>query len=515
MSTTLTKLRELDVEEPIPSEEQAARRLLGTMGKDLVSSVFGSHKYHRFLDHVTPEMFEDDVNSLVWATILNYREETGDVPTREIVRDLLVRELTEDDPYDEILAVVAHKPDVRNLGYLMETLDSSFELLRQRQHYQDTIYGEAAQQALVEGNYELLQQIMRTALSTAPTTDNNEFGFASVIEMAEIAAQQQEWIVEDILDAGKTMIIAAPSKSFKTAILCDMAISIATGARFLNEFATNKSRRVLFVSAESDETDITDRMLSICESRNLSLEDISHNLIVTFKNPELGNDSNLQRFVKAVADKQVDVLMIDPVYLTLTRGSKSKVNSADVYDMGNSGFGRVRDTCREYGITPVLSHHFRKTNTSKSLELNNMSMAGAAEFARQSILMRAISPLNEDGEITLELRTHGQGRGKSYELQINEGRDEKLRWDIKLTSAREAIAEKKRTEQDQQVDRLVETLRSLSEENPEAVGFHKTRLRDEIGVSGNIINEMLKHALLKDRITATKEGRVTCYITKD
>lgn len=152
MSSTISKLREADKgqqQTPFGPYEEEAIIALALDHPEFFTSV------GRFMK---PAMFSRMECQLVVAEILNSFEQFEVVPTRRILRDRIVGTLTEDDPYEEILAIVDRKSDYREVPIIKDTLlkwaqDKAF----------GQIYSEEAQEAYARGDYEFLERIINEA----------------------------------------------------------------------------------------------------------------------------------------------------------------------------------------------------------------------------------------------------------------------------------------------------------------------------------------------------------------
>ncbi len=105
-----------------------------------------------------PNMFQRLECQVVMAEILNNFEKHNIVPSRNLLKDRILAILTEDDPYESILAIIDRKSNYREVPIIKESLlkwakDKAF----------GQIYSEEAQNAYVNGDYEFLESIIQDA----------------------------------------------------------------------------------------------------------------------------------------------------------------------------------------------------------------------------------------------------------------------------------------------------------------------------------------------------------------
>lgn len=127
-------------------------------------------------------------------------------------------------------------------------------------------------------------------------------------------------------------------------------------------------------------------MKAVCRQKhsNRPLRD----LLLSFQRPKLSDQEDLKRIRDFIARKQIEVMIVDPPLSHPAGGGAKDVSATDLYQMG-SVYGDVAEAITVAGATPVLAHHFKKTvgKDDTDLDLDDFSFVGAAEFARQSLLI--------------------------------------------------------------------------------------------------------------------------------
>src|SRR5262249_49752399 len=77
-------------------------------------------------------------------------------------------------------------------------------------------------------------------------------------------------VIDGILHLGGKLVLGGASKSYKSWLLIDVALSVASGSIWLN--FTTKKGRVLYVNFELPRPFLTRRIQTVCEERQLRLE---------------------------------------------------------------------------------------------------------------------------------------------------------------------------------------------------------------------------------------------------
>lgn len=252
------------------------------------------------------------------------------------------------------------------------------------------------------------------------------------------------YLVENTLVAGEPMIIGGPSKCMKTSVMIDFALSLGTGTYFMNKFAVPKSVNVGVFSAESGAAAIKALAKRICfaKSRTLAMAKVWW----FFKAPKLGLAEDLDALVATIRKLSLEVVVVDPLYLSLLAGVEN-VSASNVYEMGVL-FSKLTEAIRTTSATPVLVHHFKKSNRQNGYpppELDSLTMSGVVEFMRQWILIdRRAAYEPGSGRHDLWMATGGSnGHGGLFALDIDEGTfAEGRRWDVSIQKASEAQAER-------------------------------------------------------------------------
>ena len=207
----------------------------------------------------------------------------------------------------------------------------------------------------------------------------------------------REYVVENFLADNEPMVIGGASKSLKTTVALDLAVSIATGTPFAGQFNVPTPRRVLFVSGESGETTTQETLKQICRGREIGTDQLSQ-LHIGFHLPKLDDEDCVDDLMKELKEREIGICVIDPLYRSLRAGS----DASNVYSMGEK-LELIAEKLHRAGVLCVLLHHFRKQGQTHEdpPELEELSQSGIAEFGRQFLLLKRRSTYKMDGKHTL------------------------------------------------------------------------------------------------------------------
>lgn len=282
-----------------------------------------------------------------------------------------------------------------------------------------------------------------------------DFGF---IDSAEFASRKysSDWLVDHLLKNGQSCIIAGPSKSMKTSISVELGISIAAGIPFFGKASAKKSR-VAIVSAESGEETLQETAVRICESKGVDFSHLGDALFWAFRPPQISDCTHIASLAEFIDANQVDVLMIDPAYLTMGIGDEARNQFAVGAVLQN-----LTMLQNQTGVVPILCAHTNKNiPVGRELSLPDIAYAGFGQWARQWLLInrRVLYTGDPPGHHLVYLTYGGSaGHSGSWAIDISEGdiRDGRY-WNYDVRSSaearRESADEERRTKETAQAEK--------------------------------------------------------------
>ena len=266
------------------------------------------------------------------------------------------------------------------------------------------------------------------------------FAGKAASELWHLADQPVRWLVEGVFSCDQPTIIGAKQKSLKTTLLIDLAVSLVSGLPWLGKFKVSRKLRVLLITGEASEAAAIRKIRRAAERLNLRIEDFVDCLrieAITF--PTLPSLSDCQAIARAVKEYNIDVVIIDPLYMGL-----QGLNTTNLTEVGPA-MRQYMEYCRPANV--IIAHHVKKTASfDDAPNLEDLSQAGIAEFAGNYWLMGRMGEYVGDGMHKLAVR-YG-GRDEQFGL-LKLDFDER-KWTAEFSSLvdhREDLKVRKETEQ--------------------------------------------------------------------
>jgi DnaB-like helicase N terminal domain/AAA domain len=188
------------------------------------------------------------------------------------------------------------------------------------------------------------------------------------------------------------------SKTFKTWLAIDTALSVATGTDFLGKFPVNQGR-VLFLNFEIPAGYFTKRALTVSTERELTLaRECFH--VWNLRGYACDISLLLPRLLQRIQSEQYVMIILDPSYKTF--GSRDEIKATDVASYGNE----LDRLSRETGAAVVYSAHFAKGNAAGKEAIDRVS--GSGVFGRDADSIINFTRHEEENSFTVDaiLRNH-------------------------------------------------------------------------------------------------------------
>lgn len=241
-------------------------------------------------------------------------------------------------------------------------------------------------------------------------------------------------LINEVFTRYEMGLIAAPSKTLKTSIALDAAISIASGTPFLGKFRVPNKLRVAFVSGESGRPTLQETARRICRSKGFELKSLADTLNLSFACPTLSDPKVMTEFAEKLAKTRPDVVFLDPFYLTL-----GAIDPRNMFEVGACLLVAMQ-ILGANGATVILIHHANRTLApGQAMELTNLAYSGVEQFARQWLLLSRDTPYQDDGRHDITIRAGGSaGHGGRWAVRVEEGMRgpsfATRKWDVSVTT---------------------------------------------------------------------------------
>ena len=171
-----------------------------------------------------------------------------------------------------------------------------------------------------------------------------------------------EWLVEGIWQKGTYGMIAGEPKTDKSVQATDLALSVASGRAFLNQFPVKTRGAVLYVQEENGEETVQDRVYKVAASKGLLTSTpfgwaLPEDLPIFFSNNYGVNltDKDSRTLLEQTIQRINPVLVIlDPMYMML--GNVDENSAKEVGDVLR-WLTYIRN---QYKCSIMLCHHYNK-----------------------------------------------------------------------------------------------------------------------------------------------------------
>lgn len=279
----------------------------------------------------------------------------------------------------------------------------------------------------------------------APTRNGRQL--QSYDDFLKRSLPKPRWLVESIWSDKAHGILAGRAKAYKSVISTDLAVSVASGSRFLDHFPVPKQGPVIIIQEENDPGEMQDRLQRIAHSKALtgslnlrgSQLEISSDksLPIGLMNNvgfDLTDEDDMEWLEKEIKRIRPALLILDPLYL-MTPGADE--NSA--VDMTPILKNLLRFK-QKYDVGVLILHHFHKAGTDTRTELERISGTGVfGRWFESALIVERPDP----GEPTVRLVPHHRGhspQGTTY-VTFDLGTDSDLHYSVDIVRPKEEAAE--------------------------------------------------------------------------
>lgn len=179
----------------------------------------------------------------------------------------------------------------------------------------------------------------------------SNFGYFTGKIFLELELSPREWLVENIIRKGDSVIFVGNEKSGKSLFIFQLICALTSGQPFLNTYSITKPCRVAYFQLEGELSDSQDRL-----KRMLNTLDCNLDLIDYYFYPpiELQNHEYAVGLTKVIeANGKPDILIIDPIYFSFT-------GSLNHDEIVRKFIGEIRILKDKLGCAVILVHHTHK-----------------------------------------------------------------------------------------------------------------------------------------------------------
>lgn len=181
-----------------------------------------------------------------------------------------------------------------------------------------------------------------------------------IISVTDLLKEPEEpdlWIVEGLVRHPTVSLVVGPAKTFKSLLVQEMAVSVASGLPMFGLFSVPEARTVIYVQEESSRRAVRRRFRHILAGHDLHPGAVAETLYtVTNQGFEFDNPSTIQRLVAdGIEAYEPDLVIFDPLAEMHGADENSSREMRPILKV----MKQLRDT---YGVSIVVVHHNNKSN---------------------------------------------------------------------------------------------------------------------------------------------------------
>ena len=212
-------------------------------------------------------------------------------------------------------------------------------------------------------------------------------------------------LVQGLVHQGTKAVLSGGSKTCKTWILLDLALSVATGRAFLR-WPTTRGK-VLFVNLEIHECFFKERLEQLMGSRGITHADRLH--LLNLRGTNVNLNALVEQIIVQAEGKRYAMIIIDPVYKIMAGKSE---NSASAVSQVCNSLERIAKTT---GAAVVFAHHFTKGNAKNKRMIDRMS--GSGVFGREPDTIITLAEHSQPDCYTVEMVLRNLAPQDSFVVQ--------------------------------------------------------------------------------------------------
>lgn len=208
----------------------------------------------------------------------------------------------------------------------------------------------------------------RKKLSSSVNISEDEVHIININDVKE-GEHGEEWLIEGLWEYDSVGLIVAPPKSYKSTLITNMAVAVASGKPFDGRKVIQGG--VLILQGENSLVAEKSRMMNIAGTTDLPIYYVQSSI----------NLDNIEVLKRTIIENNIKMLVIDPLYLLFGSGNMNL--QVDV----TPKLRTLTELRKETGCSIILVHHTRKTDGSSELSTSDINGSGFFEGWYESLIM--------------------------------------------------------------------------------------------------------------------------------
>lgn len=208
----------------------------------------------------------------------------------------------------------------------------------------------------------------RKKVSSSVNISEDEVHIIGINDVKE-GEHGEEWLIEGLWEYDSVGLIVAPPKSYKSTLITNMAVAVASGKPFDGRKVIQGG--VLILQGENSLVAEKSRMMNIAGTTDLPIYYVQSSI----------NLDNIEVLKRTIIENSIKMLVVDPLYLLF--GSGNMNHQVDV----TPKLRTLTELRKETGCSIILVHHTRKTDGSSDLSTSDINGSGFFEGWYESLIM--------------------------------------------------------------------------------------------------------------------------------
>ena len=197
-------------------------------------------------------------------------------------------------------------------------------------------------------------------------------------------------IVHGLLHRSTKGVLAGSSKAGKTWLLLDLAVSVATGTRFLNWPTTQG--RTLFVNLEIDAAFFKRRLQAVADHKGVrNLDNLD---VWSLRGQSMTSETLVRALSDRARESNYSLIVLDPIYKLMVGQAENSSTGVGVLCQG------IDRLMAQTGAAVVYAHHFTKGDQSRKKPMDRLS--GSGVFARDADTIITLTEHADEGCFAVE-----------------------------------------------------------------------------------------------------------------
>lgn len=261
------------------------------------------------------------------------------------------------------------------------------------------------------------------------------------------------WLADGIWSKDAHGLIAGEQKAYKSLIVQDLAVSVATGTPFLGHFDIPPENvgPVIYVQEENQEAMVRDRLEKLVISRQLHGSASVRGNMLQYKAPtdvpvtwimnesfDLTDPEHLQEVADGAYQQGAKLIIFDPLYLMMPE--KDENVSADITPI----LRNLLEIKKKVGVGILIVHHYKKQDRSKPFNAEDDRVSGTSTFGRWWESRILIEKGNDNGQVILHPRHRMAPPSDPFRVTFDMGEMGDPFYEVKVEDMKEQAADEYR-----------------------------------------------------------------------